>query len=412
MSGVLPGPPTERARSPVRKNGTLSRSNSLNRQSGRAIASRGEAAPGGAELAAGLANASAVSPASCSGRDRLWLPSKAAGFEGAPSQRARSCSPAASTLVPTSAPIARQAETAPVPAPTPARWEGDASVQTIRPPTEPLPQQTSAPSGSGRPASAGRRPSRDVSARPASAGRQPSKDSSIRCRPASAGGRLAAGKAAPKAADVPAAGMRAGTPPCPPGHQQRVQHYCQEQGVGWSPSVLKPEEQLRHDPILHKIEVYMRGESGDVKRFGTHKGHYTEVLKEAALRRHAGRRKGMSEFEDLCALGAPKWDPGHRAALEQDRHVFYRQHGQCAEFCELAAKYPCQPKPFEPNRFMKGGGSDAPSPQRPAVLPPRRIQASTSSARTRRPPSAGRRSAPAGAAAPPTLVAPAPSAKQ
>lgn len=423
MSGALPGTPAERARSPVRNNDVVSRSHSLNRlPAGRASAPRCDAAPGGAALVAGLAAASTVSPASCSGRDRLWLPSRVAPHEGLLQQQVPGCSPAGNTLILTSAPASRPVDSAAVLARAPAPLEGTASVQTIRLPTPereqrktassptPLPNGASTPAAgrSGDPASAGKAPSEDNAVHRASAGRPPSKDRSIRRRPASAGGRLVAGKGAPSAAEIPAAGQRVRCDS--PGHQQRARH-CQEHGEGWSPKAFHPEEHLRHDPILHKVEVYTRSESGDVKRFGTHKGHYHEALKEAALRRQAGRRKGMAEFGDLCALGAPNWDPGHRAALEQDRHVFYRHRGECADFAELASKYPCQPKPFEPNRFMKCGGNDAPCPQRPAVPPPRRAEARTPSVRTRRPPSAGRRSVPASAAAPPTLVAPASSAK-
>lgn len=165
------------------------------------------------------------------------------------------------------------------------------------------------------------------------------------------------------------------------------------EGVGWRPKTLEPEEHFRHDPILGKVEVFVRGSRGQVEPCHTAKGEFVEALRQANLApRRPGRKKGIAEFSDLSAPCAAKWDPSHAAALKQDRHAFYRHQGEFSDMYNNAKSYPSSPSPFEPKGMRPVACRPAafgvpPQPARPQVSSPR-----PGSSRVRRPQSAGRSS--------------------
>lgn len=141
---------------------------------------------------------------------------------------------------------------------------------------------------------------------------------------------------------------------------------------GWKVKSVQDSEQVLHDPILHKVEVFVRHGRGPIERCNPSRQQYHDALGRAASMKNRGRRKGVSEFEDLVALGAPNWDPAHKEAFEHDCRAFHRQRGEFASYCDIAGKrWPNSPPPFEATRMkgkdaQPGGPVKTPSRQRPA----------------------------------------------
>jgi len=390
MAGVLPGgPPLPTAFRPSSRSGSLPP----------------RPASGGALLAEALASGAKVDPSGClRGHDRLWLPQSArpaADMPGGPSARP---------------PHAAAPKIAPVRAERPAVLASPGD--TLRPedlaspPRMPAPHMLpasptapSAPSAPAAPAVGSRAAPRLHAATAPMAqpdgvpqdnanGRgAPDADAAgRRRRPASAGGRLAWRPAGVSdIAAVPPAGMRL---------DEQVKDIRQnspsgksragQEGLGWKPRTMEPQEQYRHDPILHRVDVFVRGPRGEVEPSHTAKGEYFQAMRQAALpaRRCAGRRKGVGEFAEASALNAPKWDPTHAAALKADHHIFHRQQGEFSEMYNNAKRYPCTPRPFEP----KGIHPTSCAPGFPARPCGPQFRARPSSARMRRPDTAGRSS--------------------
>lgn len=210
-----------------------------------------------------------------------------------------------------------------------------------------------------------------------------------------------------------------------------------ERGLGWQAQAASAKEQLRHDPILSVIDVFVRGMDGVAERrellcsplgvpYGTpgdkrlnRELRDAAMVKAAAAVRHAGRCKGLSEFHDLCNVYASNWDPKHRAAVASgDRQIFYRHAGECVRMIRIAASYPNSPRPCEPTRMAAapapraahlGASEAAPAlhaaQQAPAAPPPRRSGARPVSARVRQPPAAVAAKAATARAARPVLRA-------
>jgi len=386
MATVLPGPPSSgggTARSAARSGSLPPRPSS-----------------GGAALVAALASGAEVKPANCSGkRDRLWLPqsAKTPAVSAVPRETRGEVLGATGVLTGrlSHRAIGNRATETPVTgdtirledpiecAPTPSVGSRAVPGRATTPhhaATVPVP--------SPRPLS----PRSEGSIR-ACGGRQ---------RPASAHSRLHRGEDT-----APAAGKRIiseqdwlSHPPCSPpkspngvGNIHDWGAQLNGEGMGWKPKTLASGEHLRHDPILHRIDVYFRDVSGGIGARETAKGDYEANARKAALApRCPARRKGVSEFEELCALNAAHWDPSHEAALEQNRLAFHRRHGEFAEMYNNAARYPNKPRPFEP-KMMKPAGVNVGFGC--AQLPPRRVSSQAafppSGSRTRRPNTAGKR---------------------
>lgn len=236
--------------------------------------------------------------------------------------------------------------------------------------------------------------------------RSPSAKRSAAQRPASAGagervrgrrGDKGSSPAALDACSVPAAGK-----PCIPDEEAHkplspdVKNHAGKVGVGWKVKTLAQEEQLRHDPILHRIDVFVRGRNGHVEARAAewNTREYSEALHRAVEGpKRPARRKGVAEFIDISAPGAAKWDPNHAAALEDNRHAFHRQQGEFSEVYNNAARYPCTPKPFEPGGLHPAGCARGFGAVSPASRAASRVSPRPTSSRVRRPQSAGRISA-------------------
>lgn len=170
------------------------------------------------------------------------------------------------------------------------------------------------------------------------------------------------------------------------------------------------QEQLRHDPILHRVDHFVRGENGEVEKcdapkMQTDAQYHKDMIKACKTPRHAGRKKGVNEFNDLSGLCAPNWDPAYRIAMDKDPKVFHRAVGECSERIDVAAGYPNRPKvfvcsainshgvPAEPLRAATlASAIPAESADVPVAMAPtaRRAHTRPSSARPRRPMSASR----------------------
>ncbi|CAK9052020.1 DnaJ protein-like 1 [Durusdinium trenchii] len=86
-----------------------------------------------------------------------------------------------------------------------------------------------------------------------------------------------------------------------------------------------------------------------------------------------GRRKGLSEFVDLCCAGRARPNPHIKAAYAQNRRVFQKQRGPCTHMYEIANGYPGHPRVFEPDARITHPGGQIPRPWTPAptpVIPP------------------------------------------
>mmetsp|Transcript_120117 Transcript_120117/g.339926 ORF Transcript_120117/g.339926 Transcript_120117/m.339926 type:complete len:512 (-) Transcript_120117:98-1633(-) len=184
-----------------------------------------------------------------------------------------------------------------------------------------------------------------------------------------------------------------GVAPAPPverGHGPHLE--CAQ----WEPPCLAPKEQLRHDPILHVVDVFARGDDGAVTaRQASGKQDYARAQRAAAVakRRYYGRRRGLAEFEQLCSHVGINVDAAHRAALARDRHAFHIQNGECADMVELAACYPNKPAPCSYSGYA------------PRCSPATRLAVRPNSAHERRPPVAAAARAAAARANRPCLQA-------
>jgi len=95
---------------------------------------------------------------------------------------------------------------------------------------------------------------------------------------------------------------------------------------GWQPKVPPPgAQQVCYNPLLHRHEIYVREEGGSVARAAPGPGGEPQRRPAENRPRSMGRRKGLAEYEDLCGLNRPNWNPKHQAALEQDRRAFHRR---------------------------------------------------------------------------------------
>lgn len=189
----------------------------------------------------------------------------------------------------------------------------------------------------------------------------------------------------------------------------------QAQGASWKENRKGPPTELRHDPILHQVEVFVRGIDGDVQlcRPGQ-KGYYEVVRKAAAAPLNVRRRKALSEYLDVC--NKSRANPNHQALLERNKRAFSRQQGPCSEWLVLAQAYPGNPVIFEPKtpRDSSPSRSKAPEPAAvPSPPPPResrprpwRQEGRPASARVRRPVSAREASALAAKTPAPQIRAP------
>lgn len=245
------------------------------------------------------------------------------------------------------------------------------------------PKDTSAPRPSSARCTAAPRP---VSAAPTS--QPPSKPSQV-ARPSSAGPRpfthvVSSDKPTSLPAGLPAHSQGCDFHSFTP-RLENEESMVPSNGVGWKLKSLEPEEQYRHNPILHHIEVYIRGAHNDVQKAapeGVPRGRHAEALMSKLATPHRKQRqKGLTEFNDLWIKGPPKGEPTHRAALEQNRQAFHKQLSDFGGYYDMVAKNKglC-PKPFESTRMGGTGGASACLARCPGPRP--------LSARTRRPHSA------------------------
>eukprot|EP00929_Paragymnodinium_shiwhaense_P063656 TRINITY_DN31816_c0_g2_i1.p1 TRINITY_DN31816_c0_g2~~TRINITY_DN31816_c0_g2_i1.p1 ORF type:complete len:248 (+),score=17.51 TRINITY_DN31816_c0_g2_i1:62-745(+) len=99
-------------------------------------------------------------------------------------------------------------------------------------------------------------------------------------------------------------------------------------GAGWKPKTLAPETRVRRDPITGKVDVFRRSSGGEVEKCKTLGADYRQALQDeqqGVRPRSQGRQKGLAEVRDLQAIGAPHWNPAHKAALHADRRAFHKR---------------------------------------------------------------------------------------
>ncbi|CAJ1358845.1 unnamed protein product [Effrenium voratum] len=159
--------------------------------------------------------------------------------------------------------------------------------------------------------------------------------------------------------------------------------------AGWAPNRQFSPEELRYNPITHQAEEYRE-----------------MLLRLESAAPHKGRRKGLSEFVDLCCAGRARPNPHIKAAYQQNRRVFQKQRGPCT--MEIAKGYPGNPRVFEPDPRISMPAGQIPRPFTPAPTPvrPPSAPARTGGNRVRRPNSArGASRPPQTISAPPSRIA-------
>eukprot|EP00435_Cladocopium_sp_Y103_P048060 s486_g14.t1 len=103
---------------------------------------------------------------------------------------------------------------------------------------------------------------------------------------------------------------------------------------GWTPHRQFAPEELRYNPITHQVDVFVNVD-GDIQKCEPSAEEYRQMLVrlENALPKK-GRRKGLSEFVDLCCAGRARPNPHIKAAYAQNRRVFEKQRGPCTNMYE------------------------------------------------------------------------------
>ncbi|CAJ1358844.1 unnamed protein product [Effrenium voratum] len=176
--------------------------------------------------------------------------------------------------------------------------------------------------------------------------------------------------------------------------------------AGWAPNRQFSPEELRYNPITHQVEVFVNVD-GDVQKCLPTAEEYREMLlRLESAAPHKGRRKGLSEFVDLCCAGRARPNPHIKAAYQQNRRVFQKQRGPCT--MEIAKGYPGNPRVFEPDPRISMPAGQIPRPFTPAPTPvrPPSAPARTGGNRVRRPNSArGASRPPQTISAPPSRIA-------
>lgn len=173
---------------------------------------------------------------------------------------------------------------------------------------------------------------------------------------------------------------------------------------GWHPARLKNCEEVKYNPILHEVNVYIR-KDGQIERAQPSKPELREIMQRVEKSpRKAGRQKGLADFHDQCCAGRYRANPHHQAAFERNRHAFEKQRGPFSQFVEAAAHMPGNPKCFAKDARIPRENDDL-HLCGPSVPTPRRQNAGSTPNRVRRPQSAReprRGGAPARISAPPS----------
>eukprot|EP00930_Biecheleria_cincta_P100676 TRINITY_DN92289_c0_g1_i1.p1 TRINITY_DN92289_c0_g1~~TRINITY_DN92289_c0_g1_i1.p1 ORF type:complete len:344 (-),score=43.48 TRINITY_DN92289_c0_g1_i1:104-1135(-) len=172
---------------------------------------------------------------------------------------------------------------------------------------------------------------------------------------------------------------------------------------GWHPARLRNCEEVKYNPILHEVNVYVR-KDGHMERAQPSKPELREIMQRVEKNpRKVGRQKGLAEFNDKCCAGRYRANPHHQAAFERNRHAFGKQRGPACQIIEAAAHMPGHPKVFENGARIPRENDDV-LLRGPSVPTPRRHNSGSVPNRVRRPQSATepRRGAPARISAPPS----------
>lgn len=138
---------------------------------------------------------------------------------------------------------------------------------------------------------------------------------------------------------------------------------------GWTPHRQFAPEELRYNPITHQVDVFVNVD-GDIQKCQPSAEEYRQMLvrlENAPPKK--GRRKGLSEFVDLCCAGRARPNPHIKAAYAQNRRVFEKQRGPCTNMYEIAQGYPGRPRVFEPDARISNPGGQIPRPWTPAPTP-------------------------------------------
>ncbi|CAE7945359.1 DnaJ-1 [Symbiodinium sp. KB8] len=119
--------------------------------------------------------------------------------------------------------------------------------------------------------------------------------------------------------------------------------------AGWAPNRQFLPEELRYNPITHEVEVYVNRD-GNVQKCEPSAHEYREMVRRLeAAPPQKGRRKGLSEFVDLCCAGRTRPNPHVKVTYEHNRKVFQKQRGPCTHMYDMAKGYPGNPRVFEPD---------------------------------------------------------------
>ncbi|CAE7608658.1 DnaJ-1 [Symbiodinium sp. CCMP2456] len=322
----------------------------------------------GTALAAALVAASPKADLDASNRDRLWLPAKAACTSSTQATLRDNAYPRAPGFTGSADDVPTQWLAAPT-VPTPAEPRRELRRPSTGRPGPPALRAAQTDPGVGRPA--GMRTPRAVRAWQSA---DEALVAEVHCKPPGAGPDIA-----------------------------------MAEDAGWAPNRQFLPEELRYNPITHEVEVYVNRD-GNVQKCEPSAHEYREMVRrlEAAPPKK-GRRKGLSEFVDLCCAGRTRPNPHVKVAYEHNRKVFQKQRGPCTHMYDMAKGYPGNPRVFEPDpRISMPAGqiprpwTPTPTPVRPPSAPP--VQGGN---RARRPQSArtsGARPQPQTIAAPPSAL--------
>lgn len=176
---------------------------------------------------------------------------------------------------------------------------------------------------------------------------------------------------------------------------------------GWHPARLRNGEEIKYNPILHEVNVYVRRD-GQVERAQPSKPELRDIVQRIEKSpRKVGRQKGLGDFHDQCCAGRYRANPHHQSAYERNRHAFEKQRGQFSKLVEAAALMPGNPKVFSNDARIPRENDEVLLSQ-PAAPTPRRQTGGAAPGRVRRPQSAREArtvGAPARISAPPSARA-------